>query len=92
MKTALRKRLSLILNHFESGNDFYVYKPSHRKILLVMGGLFLMLSIVSLITTVIAAQWAGVLPISIFFIGGFICMTVGFLGSDHAVAKMWGSK
>mgnify|MGYP003386075617 CR=1 FL=1 len=92
MKTALRKIFSPILNGFESGEDEYVYKGSHRKILLFMGGLSFVLAIVSLIATIIASQWVGLLPILIFFTGGFVCMIVGLLGNDHAVAKIWGSK
>jgi hypothetical protein len=92
MKTALRKQFSPILNYFESGEGDYVYKASHRKVLLVMGLLSFVLSIVSFIASVVAGQWAGFLPILIFFIGGFICMTIGFLGNDYAVARIWGSK
>ena len=61
MKDALRTLFSPILNYFELDDGDYIYKPSHRKIL-------------------------------IFFIGGFICAIVGILGTDHAVAKIWGSK
>lgn len=92
MKAALRRLFAPVLNYFESGEGAYVYKPSHRKILIFMGGLSFCLSVVSLIAAVTATQWAGLLPILIFFIGGFICIIVGLLGSDHAVAKIWGSK
>ncbi len=92
MKTALRKLFSPILNYFESGDGDYVYKSSHRKILLFMGGLSFFLSIISLTASIVASQIAGFLPILIFFIGGFICVIIGLLGNDHAVAKIWGSK
>lgn len=92
MKTALRKLFSPILKYFESGDGDYIYKPSHRKILVFMGGLSFFLSIISLIAAVTASQLGGVLPILIFFIGGFICVIIGLLGTDHAVAKIWGSK
>ncbi|MDO7597747.1 MAG: hypothetical protein MUQ39_06170 [Pseudomonadota bacterium] len=92
MKTNLRKLFSPILNYFESGEDKYIYKPSHRKILLFMGCLSLFLSIISLIAAVVASQIAGFLPILVFFIGGLVCVIVGLLGNEHAVAKMWGSK
>lgn len=92
MKTAWRKLFSPILDYFESGDGDYIYKSSHRKILLFMGGLSFFLSLISLIAAIVAAQLAGFLPILIFFIGGFICLIIGLLGSDHAVAKLWGSK
>jgi len=28
----------------------------------------------------------------VFFGIGFVCMTVGFLGNDRAVAKIWGNR
>lgn len=92
MKDALRTLFSPILNYFELDDGDYIYKPSHRKILIFMGGLSFFLSIVSLIAAITASQIAGLLPILIFFIGGFICAIVGILGTDHAVAKIWGSK
>ena len=92
MKTTLRKLFSPILNYFESGDAHYVYKPSHRKILLFMGGLSFFLTIISLIAAIVASQIAGFLPILVFLIGGFVCVIVGLLGNDHAVAKIWGSK
>jgi hypothetical protein len=92
MKMTLRKLFSPVLNYFESGDSNYVYKPSHRKILLFMGGLSFFLSIISLIASIATNQLAGFLPILVFFIGGFVCVIIGLLGNDHAVAKIWGSK
>ncbi|MFT7414437.1 MAG: hypothetical protein ACI9FO_001096 [Methylophagaceae bacterium] len=92
MKPALRKLFSPILNYFESGESEYVYKPSHRKILFFMAGLFFVLSIISLIAAIAASQLAGFIPILVFFLGGVVCMIVGLLGSNYAVAKIWGSK
>lgn len=92
MKAALTKLFSPILNYFEPTEGHYSYKPSHRNILLFMGGLSFFLSIISLIAAVTASQLAGLLPILLFFIGGFICLIVGLLGSDQAVAKIWGNK
>ena len=40
MKNALRSLFAPVLNVFEKGTDEYVYKPSHRTILLVVGTLF----------------------------------------------------
>ncbi len=46
MKEFLRKVFSPILDTFESGDDDYAYRPSHRTILIVVGVLFLVLSAV----------------------------------------------
>jgi hypothetical protein len=32
------------------------------------------------------------IPSIAFFAVGFVCMTVGFLGNDRAVAKTWGNR
>jgi isoprenylcysteine carboxyl methyltransferase (ICMT) family protein YpbQ len=92
MKKSLRKLFLPILNIFESGEEEYIYKKSHRKILLVMGVLFLFLSIVSAIATIVSSQMGGLIPFLVFFAVGAVCEIVGFLGSDRSVAKIWGSK
>lgn len=81
-----------ILRIFESGEGEYVYKKSHRKILLSVGALFLVLSAVSAISAITSAQLGGLIPFLVFFLVGLVCEVVGLLGSDRAVAKIWGSK
>jgi hypothetical protein len=92
MKEVFRKVFQPILTIFESGEGEYVYKDSHRKILFAVGGLFLVLSTASAYFTISAAQYGGLIPVAVFFGIGFVCEIVGLLGTDRAVAKMWGSK
>lgn len=92
MKTFLRKTFSPILNPFESGDDDYVYRPSHRKILIVVGALFLLLSVGGLAATVVTSLYGGLIPMVFFLVAGLVCEVVGLLGSDKAVARMWKSK
>ncbi|ORU90662.1 MAG: hypothetical protein A6F71_06820 [Cycloclasticus sp. symbiont of Poecilosclerida sp. M] len=92
MKNTFRKISQPILSIFESGEEAYSYKESHRKILLVMGGLFLFLSAVSAMSAIVSSQIGGVIPFLVFFLLGFVCEIVGLLGNNRAVAKMWGSK
>ena len=92
MKNALRQLCSPILDHFEKDNDVYNYKPSHRKILIAVGSLFLFLASISIYFATITHELAALIPILVFFIGGMICMIIGILGTDHAVAKIWGSR
>lgn len=92
MKKTLRKLFAPILNIFESGEGEYSYKASHRKILMYMGLLFFVLSTLSGITAIASDQLGGLIPILVFFIIGFVCLIVGFLGSDRAVSKIWGSR
>lgn len=88
----MRKIFSPILGYFESGEATYSYKKSHRTVLVVVGSLFLVLSCISVATTVATFQVGAAIPILVFFITGLVCLVVGGLGTDRAVAKIWGSK
>ena len=92
MKSGLRKIFSPILSLFEGQAGDYVYKPSHRLILKVVGSLFLFLSIASLVASISFAQLGALLPVLVFFSVGLVCMVVGFLGTDRAVAKLWNNR
>ena len=92
MKDQMRKLFSPILNIFETNNSNYSFKRSHRTILIAVGSLFLLLSLVSLAAAIYTAQLGAWLPFCIFFSAGAVCTIVGFLGTDQAVAKIWGNK
>jgi hypothetical protein len=83
---------SPILHYFESGEGEFNYRKSHRTILIIVGGLFLFLASLSALMALDAAQFGAFIPIFIFFIAGFVCILVGSLGNDRAVATIWGSK
>lgn len=91
MKTRLQNLFSPVLGYFESGEGSYSYKGSHRTILIVIGVLFLLLSFVSLAAAIVTLQLAAGLPFLIFFSAGAVCIIVGGLGSNRAVAKLWGN-
>lgn len=74
---------------FESGEGEYDYKPSHRTILIVLGGLCLVIASASLAVTLVTRELAGVIPILLFLLTGLICEIVGLLGTDRAVARIW---
>lgn len=92
MKKRLRAIFSPILNFFESGSEEYSYKPSHRKILVAMGGLFIGLSLAVLFFAQESEDIGYLFPVLIFGGGGLVSWIVAFLGSDRAVAKIWGSR
>ncbi len=90
MKDILRSLFSPILKIFESGSDPFHYQTSHRTILLVMGLLFSGLA--SAVGFYAQGQDPGyLLPVVIFGTVGLVSFVVGFLGTDRAVAKIWGS-
>ncbi|PCJ42700.1 MAG: hypothetical protein COA71_04130 [SAR86 cluster bacterium] len=92
MKKILQNLFSPILNLFENSEGEYSYKKSHRTILIIVGVLFWVLSFFSLMAAMVTAQLAAGLPFIIFFSAGSVCLIVGGLGSNHAVANLWGNK
>ncbi len=91
MKSLLRKLFSPVLNPLERGETPYVYKPSHRVILIVMSSMF-----IGLATLVYWLMPDGnfdyLLPIIVFGGCGVLGMIIGCLGQDRAVARIWGSR
>jgi len=88
----MRKLFAPVLNMFESGEGEYVYRSSHRKILMVLGGLCFLLASVSLLLTISTAELGGILPSVFFLITGVVCEIVALLGTDRAVARIWSRK
>jgi len=80
-----------VLDRFETGEGAYAYKKSSRVILLVVGLLFLGLSGGSLFFSMAKADASAFLPIIVFFAVAGVCLIVGLLGSDRAVATLWGN-
>lgn len=92
MKNMLQTLFAPLLNLFEGSASAYQYKPSFRLILIAVGGLFLVLASGSVWAVVATAMWAGLLPGLVFLIAGVVCLVVGALGSDNAVARIWKSR
>ena len=89
MKAVLKNICSPILKPFESGQGEFNYKPSHRKVLVVLGVLCLVIAAASIYFALLTGQLAGVIPVVLFGATGLVCEVVGLLGSDRAVARMW---
>jgi len=85
----MKKLFAPILNYFESGSGEYTYRKSHRKVLVVLGFLFLLLSGGVLYASVVSNQLGGLIPTAVFFLAGLVCLVVAFYGSDQAVARIW---
>jgi len=91
MKQKLRALFSPILTIFESGTEEFVYKSSHRAILIFIGCLFSGMAVA--VFFVAQGKDPGYyLPVLIFGGIGFISFLIGFLGTDRAVAKIWGTR
>jgi len=91
MKKILLKICSPIVNLFEHTDDGsdYTYSPSHRKILAVMGFLFLVVASVGIFFAIQLSALAALFPVVLFGGTGIVCLMVAGLGSDKAVAKLW---
>ena len=91
MKTTLLKIFAPILNLFESPDDTseYSYSPSHRKILVVMGFLFLVVTGAGVFFAILLNAMAALFPVALFGSIGLLCLIVAGLGSDRAVSKLW---
>ena len=92
MKTQLRKIFWFILRYFEKGDEPYSYKPLNRTILIIVGFLFIALSTVTVFFSIDMEGYGYLIPVIVFSSVGLVSLTVGFLGSDRAVSKIWGNR
>mgnify|MGYP000019881263 FL=1 len=92
MKQFLTRVFWPILAPFEKGDSSAHYRPSHRKALLGMGFLFLVLAGVSAYISLRAGEAGGLAALVVFGGVGLVSWVVGFLGSDTAVARIWGNR
>ena len=92
MKKILRKLFSPILNIFEAGNEPYAYKPLNRKILLVIGVLFLFLMTAVAYLSLDKGEPGYLIPVIVFSAISLVTLVVGLLGNERAVSKIWGNR
>ena len=92
MRDPLRKIFWFILKYFEDDTQVYAYKPMNRIILLVVGFLFSALAIFTFIFSASSEGMGFLIPVIVFLVVGLTCLVVGLLGSDQAVAKIWGNR
>ncbi len=93
MKKMLTTLFWPILKFFEVGQEPPNYKSSHRLALNVLGALFIFLSGVSAVSAFYSEVTVGaVIPVIVFFLVGLVALVIGSLGTNRAVAKIWGTK
>ena len=68
------------------------YRPSHRKILFAVGFLFFVLSMATLFFVMVTGTLGGLFPVVVFSLISLVCAVVAVLGSDSAVARIWGNQ
>jgi hypothetical protein len=91
VKQLLRTIFAPILNIFESGDEPYNYKPSHRIILIIVGILFSGLA--GLVFWLVQGmEPTYLLPVVVFGGVAVVSLIIGLLGTDRAVAKVWNSR
>ena len=92
MRNMLTRLFWPILKFFETGGDPANYKTSHRVALNIVGGLFIFLSLVSATAAYTVGGPASLIPVIVFLCLGIVAVIVGALGSNCAVARIWGTK
>lgn len=90
MKTTLRQVFAFLLTPLEAGSAAYGYKPSHRNVLLILGALFTLLAL-GVAVLAVGKALTYYFPVVVFGCLGIGALIVGSLGSDRAVAKIWGN-
>lgn len=88
--TSLKNIFWFILRHFEQGVGPYNYKPMYRPILVAVGSLFGVLCGISLYLSGGSPGAGFLIPVLVFAAVSAVCLIVALLGSDRAVAKIWG--
>ncbi len=92
MKNTLRHVFAPLLTPLERGDEPFAYKKSHRTILVVVGGLFLLLTVLLAVLGIVFGLVAVLIPGVVFFVVSVTAMVVGAVGTDRAVSKIWGNK
>ena len=91
-RETFRKIFWPILSPFEKGGSTEGYRPSHRKILFAVGFLFFVLSSATLFFGMVYGSLGALFPVLVFFVISIVCGVVATLGTDSAVARIWGTQ
>ena len=91
MRQLLRSVCYPLLNIFERGDEDFVHRPMNRKILIVVSTMFSILAS-AIILFAPKDDLGFLIPVVIFYGVGFTGLIISFLGTDRAVAKIWGGK
>ena len=92
MKEMFTRLFWPILRFFETGEEAAHSKKSHRVILIIVGALFVVLSMGAVASGVFSGELGALIPVVVFLSVGVVAIVVGLLGSNAAVEKIWGRK
>lgn len=92
MKTQLRKLFAFLLDPLEGGDQPYTCHPYSRKILLFVSSVFGILAILVLLFRPDGSGWDTLIPVVVFGLVSIFGLVVGCLGTDRAIAKVWGNR
>ena len=81
-----------ILKFFETGEEVRGYKKSHRVVLIIVGVLFIALSMGSATIAYFMNETGALIPFAVFFSVGGVALIVGLIGSNNAVSRIWSRK
>ncbi|MEQ8290230.1 MAG: hypothetical protein RIB78_10935 [Gammaproteobacteria bacterium] len=88
----LRKVFNPVLRHFEQDSEGYRPANWKRPLVCILGLILTGLAIAVPWVAPADVRSGAWLPTIVFGFMGFIGLVVGFLGSDHAVAKLLGGR
>ncbi|MGH1428781.1 MAG: hypothetical protein ACRBEE_12630 [Arenicella sp.] len=93
MKKTLRTLFGFILTPLERGEADFKKNPLGRKVLIIIGLLFSSLggAVFTAIHLLKLHDLGYLIPGVVFTTVGVLCLIVGCLGNDRAVAKVWGN-
>lgn len=92
LKLTARRVAAPLLDPLERSDKPHVNTPHSRLILWVMSLLFLALAAALVLFLPAGTDAAYLIPVSVFALLGLFGSTVAWLGSDKAVARVWGSR
>jgi len=92
MKGFFRKLFSPILGRFETGDGPYAVKPLNRKILVFIGLVFFGLASAVAYLSFEQRELGYLVPALVLSAVSLVSLVVGLLGSDRAVANIWGNR
>ncbi len=92
LKLTARRMAAPILDPLERSDKPHVSTPHSRLILWVMSLLFLALAAGLVMFLPAGTDPAYLIPVSVFTLLGLFGSLVAWLGSDKAVARVWGSR